>query len=265
MSLPQSPHTNIPAPTEQLLRQITRRIVQKYHPQLVIFFGSRVYGRPRADSDIDLLVVRNARGSWWQRNQKIARLFPNSPVKLDAHVYTPREAAHRLEIGDYFMQDVMERGRILYPRANGNGVARLLREKLQQGKEHPMNEEYIEEWIAKAEGDYKSARALARQRKDFSADNLCWTCAQCVEKYFKTFLVRHRVKFERTHNLVKLHEQCMTIDGDFKLLADLLKPLTLCEPPIRYPGASVSEADARAAFNVMKDARTFVRANLGLR
>ncbi len=253
-----------PRVTPKLLREITRRIVAARHPQMIIFFGSRVYGQPQPDSDIDLLVVMNARGHWSERRRRIDELFRGESFKLDAHVYRPREVAHRLLIGDYFMQDVIERGRVVYQQ-NGRELARLFREKLRQGKEHPMNEEYIAEWIAKAEWDFKSARALARQRRDFSPDNLCWTCQQCVEKYLKAFLVRHRIKFERIHDLTKLEELCLSVDRDFRLITDAIKPLNECQPPIRYPGASVSAETARQAFDAMKQVRGFVRAKLGLR
>ena len=251
--------------TEGLLQQIVRRIVKAHHPMLIVLFGSQVYGKPRPDSDIDLLVVMKAQGNWWERHQKVSTLFPHRPFGLDAHVYKPEEVVHRLEIGDYFMQDVIERGRVLYPRERSNGVAQLFREKLQQGKEAPMNAEYVAEWIAKAEVDYDGAIILARQRRKFLPDLLCWTCQQCVEKYFKAFLARHRVKFERTHDLGELHKLCLSEDSDFRLIANVLDPLVPCAPPVRYPGASASPEQARAAFEVMKQARKFIRAKLGLR
>ena len=127
-----------------------------------------------------------------------------------------------------------------------------------------MNGEYVEEWIAKAEIDYDGAIILARQRRKFLPELLCWTSQQCVEKYFRAFLVRHRVKFERTHDLGELHKLCMNIDLDFRLIANILEPLLPCAPPVRYPGASASPEQARAAFDVMKQARKFVRAKLGL-
>jgi HEPN domain-containing protein len=251
--------------TEGVLQQIARRIVDAYHPKMIIFFGSRLSGKPRPDSDIDLLVVMDARGSWWERHQQVSALFPQPSFRLDAHVYSPEQVVHRLEIGDYFMQDVIERGRVLYPRGSGNGVARVFREKLQQGKEHPMNAEYVKEWIAKAEADYDGATILARQRRKFLPDLLCWTCQQCMGKYFKAFLVRHHIKFERTHILGKLHELCRSVDSDFRLVANVVEPLVPCAPPVRYPGASATAEQARAAFEAMKQARKFIRAKLGLR
>ncbi len=128
-----------------------------------------------------------------------------------------------------------------------------------------MSDQVVEEWIAKAEGDFEEARILARQRRTFLPDNLCWACQQCVEKYFKAFLVRHRVRFERSHDLGKLEELCLSVDNDFRFLGNTLKPLAECGPRVRYPGKSVTPEQARAAFEAMKQARKFLRAKLGLR
>ncbi len=37
-----------------------------------------------------------------------------------------------------------------------------------------MSAETVLEWVHKAEGDYENARILARQRKKFLPDNICW-------------------------------------------------------------------------------------------
>lgn len=128
-----------------------------------------------------------------------------------------------------------------------------------------MNEETVGEWIRKAEGDYENARLLARQRKKILADNLCWASQQCAEKYLKAFLTHHRIDFERRHDLVMLNTLCMRVDSDFRLLANAIADLEPCSPAVRYPGTSVSESEARAAFAAMKIVRRFVRAKLGLK
>ena len=128
-----------------------------------------------------------------------------------------------------------------------------------------MTAETASEWVRKAEGDYETARLLARQRKKLLPDNLCWSCQQCAEKYLKAFLVRHRLGFERRHDLITLSELCSRVDLDFRLLVDALEDLEPCSPAIRYPGTSVTETEARSAFEAMKLVRKFVRAKLGLR
>lgn len=43
--------------TESLLEEITQRVVVALTPERVYLFGSRAYGTPAEDSDIDLLIV----------------------------------------------------------------------------------------------------------------------------------------------------------------------------------------------------------------
>lgn len=128
-----------------------------------------------------------------------------------------------------------------------------------------MNVGTVAEWVRKAEGDYENARLLARQRKKLLPDNLCWASEQCAEKYFKAFLVRHRVDFERRHDLVTLNELCTHVDPDFHLLHDVISDLEPCTPAVRYPGTSVTAAEARSAFAATKVVRKFIRAKLGLK
>src|SRR5438034_5271952 len=39
------------------IQKIVQQIVDRFHPQKVILFGSYAYGKPTEDSDVDLLVV----------------------------------------------------------------------------------------------------------------------------------------------------------------------------------------------------------------
>ena len=40
------------------LEPYIRALVEKVHPEKIILFGSYAYGQPDADSDVDLLVIR---------------------------------------------------------------------------------------------------------------------------------------------------------------------------------------------------------------
>jgi HEPN domain-containing protein len=127
------------------------------------------------------------------------------------------------------------------------------------------NAPLVQEWVEKAEGDFFTAQVLARYKKNLKADNLCWNCQQCVEKYLKAFLTRHRVSFERTHKLDVLYEACLHVDSDFRLIKNILDKADICPPNVRYPGSSVTEEMAREAFAATKQFRKFVRAKLGLK
>ncbi len=108
------------------------------------------------------------------------------------------------------------------------------------------------EWVHKAEGDYENVRILARQRKKVLADNICWSCLQCAEKYLKAFLVRRHTQFTRTHNLTGLLKLCLDSDPDFRLISDPLQFLNPFGPEIRYPGTNATRSDARQAVEAMK-------------
>jgi predicted nucleotidyltransferase len=43
--------------TRELLAEVTRRLVEELDPDQVILFGSRAWGTPDPDSDVDLLLV----------------------------------------------------------------------------------------------------------------------------------------------------------------------------------------------------------------
>ncbi|MBI4675820.1 MAG: HEPN domain-containing protein [Chloroflexi bacterium] len=243
------------------LKQITRRIVRAAHPEMIILFGSRVYGKPRPDSDLDVLIVtENAAHATDLR----AQLRP-FPVALDVHTRTPDELTQRLEMGDPFIQDIVGRGRQVYPGRAANGFAARARAALVQGQTHPKeNAIVVLEWVEKAEGDFEGALMWSRRKKNLRPEKLCWDCQQTVEKYLKAFLTRHRVHFERIHELDKLFDLCVTVDPDFRLVKAAVDAADVCEPKIRYPGNSVTEAQARQAFAAAKEIRKFVRAKLGL-
>jgi predicted nucleotidyltransferase len=42
--------------TEALLQQVTHQIVERFHPERIVLFGSRAHGEARSDSDLDLFV-----------------------------------------------------------------------------------------------------------------------------------------------------------------------------------------------------------------
>jgi predicted nucleotidyltransferase len=101
---------------EERLIAIKDRIIEAFNPYQIIVFGSHVYGRPDSDSDVDLLIVMESEERPAQRAAQVSKLLQPRPFPLDILVRTPEEIRQRLEIGDYFIQEVMERGKVLYER-----------------------------------------------------------------------------------------------------------------------------------------------------
>jgi predicted nucleotidyltransferase len=102
--------------TDQILAEIVRRIVEKFDPEKIILFGSYAYGQPHADSDVDLFVVMESTLSAAYRSLEICRLIRPRPFPVDIIVKTPQEVAQALHKGDYFIKEIVERGRVLFER-----------------------------------------------------------------------------------------------------------------------------------------------------
>lgn len=100
----------------RLIERIVEKIVTQYTPEKVILFGSYAYGQPNADSDIDLLIVKETDKRPVERWMEIKRLLRdrNRAVAISPLVYTPQELEERLAINDFFIQEVLEKGEVLY-------------------------------------------------------------------------------------------------------------------------------------------------------
>ncbi|HCP99747.1 MAG TPA: DNA polymerase III subunit beta, partial [Candidatus Latescibacteria bacterium] len=49
--------SSIPQDIDKVLEEVTHKIVDIFHPEQIILFGSYAYGTPTRDSDVDLLVI----------------------------------------------------------------------------------------------------------------------------------------------------------------------------------------------------------------
>jgi predicted nucleotidyltransferase len=95
------------------INNLCRQIVDNFKPQKIILFGSHAYGKPNADSDVDLLVVMPFEG---RNSQKAIEILCRlkTDVPLDLLVRTSEQVRQRIEMEDFFMQDIVEKGRVLY-------------------------------------------------------------------------------------------------------------------------------------------------------
>src|SRR5688500_13456712 len=99
------------------IRRYVRGIVEQFHPERVILFGSYAAGNPTPDSDVDLLVVMRADNELDQAlriDEALERGFA-----LDLIVRTPLNLQRRLTWGDVCLQEVVSRGKVLYEKADG--------------------------------------------------------------------------------------------------------------------------------------------------
>src|SRR5947209_3457178 len=101
-------------------RQISRlvkRIVEQFHPQKIILFGSYAYGKPTEDSDVDLLVVLPVRGRPVHKAAEIYSALDATggvPFPMDLLVRTPQQIKQRVAMDDFFLREVTEQGKVMY-------------------------------------------------------------------------------------------------------------------------------------------------------
>ncbi|MGZ8532701.1 MAG: nucleotidyltransferase domain-containing protein [Candidatus Binatia bacterium] len=100
--------------TPGLLTEIAQKVVQAYRPKNIILFGSYAYGKPTSDSDLDLLIVMESRDRPAERIRKVSDLFDPRPLPMDFIVLTPSEVRQRLNGFDPFLEEVIEKGQMLY-------------------------------------------------------------------------------------------------------------------------------------------------------
>jgi predicted nucleotidyltransferase len=100
---------------EKQIAELSERIVQEFHPERIILFGSYAYGQPRPDSDVDLLVLLPFEGKGFYKSLEILnRLSPDFSVDLLARC--PEDTARRYAEGDPLIREALDRGKILYER-----------------------------------------------------------------------------------------------------------------------------------------------------
>ncbi len=95
------------------IQAFSQQIAEKFQPERIILFGSYAYGKPTEDSDVDLLVILPFEEMPVEKAIAIRQQI-KAPFPLDLMARTPQQIQQRLEMGDFFIQDIMNNGRVLY-------------------------------------------------------------------------------------------------------------------------------------------------------
>jgi predicted nucleotidyltransferase len=105
------------------IRRFARQIGERFHPDKIILFGSYAYGTPHNESDVDLLVMMPANDVVAQAIRitgAFERQFSHSII-----VRTARQVQRGLKQNNWFLREVMAKGKVLYDARNSSmGPAR---------------------------------------------------------------------------------------------------------------------------------------------
>jgi HEPN domain-containing protein len=122
----------------------------------------------------------------------------------------------------------------------------------------------IQEWIDKAESDFRTATREIQVTQDPSYDGVCFHAQQCVEKYFKASLQAAGIVFPKTHDLIVLLDLSLPIAPQLDQFRSRLRLLSLAAVEIRYPGRSSDQAMAEEFYQLCLELRDAVRSVLGI-
>lgn len=103
-------------PVAETLPLAVEKLVNELDPEKIILFGSYAYGNPTPDSDVDLLIILDTNKTRKERVIAVSLLLYPRLFPVDILVKTPQEIENELRQGNFFLQEVIKNGRILYER-----------------------------------------------------------------------------------------------------------------------------------------------------
>jgi predicted nucleotidyltransferase len=102
---------------DDLLQEVTRRLVEQFQPEQIILFGSQVWGKPTTSSDIDLMVVvTQSNLSDYERSVLGHRCLRGLNIAKDVIVKTRAEFDFFRDVRASLEYEIARRGKVLYDR-----------------------------------------------------------------------------------------------------------------------------------------------------
>lgn len=99
--------------TQDKIQEVAQKIAREFKPEKIILFGSYAWGKPGPDSDVDLFVIKKTK-STRELARKISRTIFPRPFSLDLIVYRPEQIERRKNLGDFFINEIINNGKVLY-------------------------------------------------------------------------------------------------------------------------------------------------------
>lgn len=97
-----------------LLAEMTRRLVDEFHPEQIILFGSHAWGTPDEGSDVDLIVVSESDLPPHLRAARAYRALRGLPMPIEVRVRTRAEFDRFLRVPASLERQIAEEGELLY-------------------------------------------------------------------------------------------------------------------------------------------------------
>lgn len=99
---------------QEKIQELTQKIAKEFKPEKIILFGSYAWSKPGPDSDVDLFIIKNMPERRIERARRVREIIWGSGLPIDILVYTPGEVQRRLDFEDFFIEDIITKGKVLY-------------------------------------------------------------------------------------------------------------------------------------------------------
>lgn len=99
---------------EKEIQNITQQLIRKYKPEKIILFGSGAQGKFGPDSDLDFFIVKKKTPHYGIERMREVRRLIETAMPCDFLVAKPTEVKTRIKLGDPFVKQIINNGRILY-------------------------------------------------------------------------------------------------------------------------------------------------------
>ena len=221
------------------IEAMAARLRDEYGAEAVILYGSRADGSARADSDVDLLIIKSGASSGIERFKEVRAVLSDleDGLRLDTRTYTPAEVEGTLARGDHFVQDIILQGKVLHA---AEDFAKYIELAEKSYRMNPQDSEYPEDWIRNAKEDYRMGLYLLEGGFPRGAG---YSLQQAVEKFFKAYLIRQGWRLQRTHDLVELLEDALQYDSTLEEYRSVCGLVTKYSFAGRYPASRSETSD----------------------
>ena len=121
-----------------------------------------------------------------------------------------------------------------------------------------------QEWIDKAEADWRTARREFTADDDPNFDAVCFHAQQCVKKYLHARMEEADIPAPLTHHLGVLLALCIDAEPAWDAFRDQTRALTANTIQIQHPGPTASEEMAQVSLDAAGLLRQAARKSFSL-
>jgi predicted nucleotidyltransferase len=100
------------------IRAMAAHIANVFQPEEIVLFGSHAYGKPDGWSDVDLLVVMDTPKGEMETALEIIESLPPLAFSVDILARSREVLERRKQLGDWFLREITQKGKVLYARTN---------------------------------------------------------------------------------------------------------------------------------------------------